>query len=212
MKILDIINSNVYITNLLLIPCIIFSILIHNNISTWTQPLNMNTVDLYSLLWLFITILLIIVVVFSNIFHMYMFTNNKFMKKIGEVDKKYSAPFLGIVVLILNIIYILYRVSPCQKKNSHLKQITIPIFIISFLYSLSGVISFIVNNNMFLLKNILLATNNRYISSHSLNCMRLASHTFFHYMTYSGMILLFLLFYIENKEIYLSLFEKDTCS
>ena len=150
MKILDIINSNVYITNLLLIPCIIFSILIHNNISTWTQPLNMNTVDLYSLLWLFITILLIIVVVFSNIFHMYMFTNNKFMKKIGQVDVKYSAPFLGIVVLILNIIYILYRVSPCQKKNSHLKQITIPIFIISFLYSLSGVISFIVNNNMFL--------------------------------------------------------------
>ena len=104
MKIIDIINSNVYITNLLLIPCVIFSILIHNNISTWTQPLNMNTVDIYSLIWLFITILLIIVVIFSNIFHMYMFTNNKFMKKIGQVDIKYTAPFLGIVVFIISSI------------------------------------------------------------------------------------------------------------
>ena len=199
MKNIHLLNSNVYLTNFLLIPCIVLAIFIHKNINTWSEPLDMKKTNIYSWVWFAVIILLIITVFFSNMHHMFMFGKNKLLHLIGSVDYKFSAPFLGLLVLLMNIIYVLYLRSACDRPHSHLKQLTIPIYAVSLLYALLGLISFVLRS-LFLKKN------------HSLyHPLYITSHTFFHYMTYSGLILLFLLYYIENKEIYLSLFEQSKC-
>ena len=199
MKNLHLLNANVYLTNFLLIPCIVLAFFIHKNINTWSSPLDMTKTNIYSWIWFVMIICLIMTVIFSNIHHMFMFGKNKFLHLLGSLDYKFSAPFTGLIVLMMNFIYIYYLNSTCDKPHSHLKQLTIPIYVVSLIYSLLGLLSFI-------LKRLFLKRN------HSLyHPLYITSHTFFHYMSYSGVILLFLLYYVENKEIYLSLFEKDTC-
>jgi len=125
MKWLHLFNSNVYLTNLLLLPCIIFSILIYRNALTWSDSVDVTKVKSYSYMWLVITIILIISVCLSNIHHFFMFGRNKFWNKIGDIDSKISAPLLGLLVVVMNIIYIYYIKSPCQQKNSHINILVI---------------------------------------------------------------------------------------
>ena len=182
---LQLFNTNVYLTNTLLIPCLIFSILTYADILSWSFDTRY-----YSLLWLFISITLCFTIVFSNIHHVFMFGTNTFMQRVGKIDKV-IAPFLGFIIILLNLLYIKYLYNSCDYT---LKHITIPVYIISLIYSFIGLTSFIIR------KKLLSKSHNLY------DTLYIVAHTFFHYMTYSGMILLFLLYYIENQDIYSAIF------
>lgn len=189
-NILRLFNANVYLTNMLLLPCVIFAILTYSNTLYWSPK-----VPIYSTFWLIISFILGLTTIFSNVHHIYMFGKNQMMQQIGNIDKK-MAPFLGIIIVFLNLLYMKYLYDSCENINNDLKNITIPIYIISLIYSSIGLLSF------FIKKKFLPKSHDLYES------LYITAHTFFHYMTYSGMILLFLLYYVENQDIYSAIFDK----
>ena len=203
MKHLHLLNANVYLTNLLLIPSIVFSYLIVQRIHTWGTEVDTKQANIYANIWVAIMCILIVSVILSNIHHLFMFSKNKLLIKIGNIDSKITAPLLALLILCLNIVYIKYLVGPCNPPHGQLKMMTKPIYIISAILSSMGVIAFILRKRLVSKGSVLSTVKNK--------SLYITGHTFFHYMVYTGTMLLFLLFHVENKDIYLSLFEKDKC-
>ena len=133
-----------------------------------------------------------------------MFTEYNILVNIGNLDNKTTAPLIGVIIFILNIIYIQYLISPCNHAQEQFKKITFPIYIISVILSVIGIIAFIIRRK-------LVKKGTAYSSSKDIS-LYITGHTLFHYMIYTGAMLLFLLFYIENKAIFLSIFAPDSCS
>jgi len=202
MHYLDLLNANVYLTNLLLVPSIIFSSLITRRIRSWsdTDPVHAGA---YATTWLVVTCIFVVALVFSNVHHLYMFTKNQFLVRIGNIDSKCTAPLLAFLLLILNVVYIVYMASPCNDAHGQLKKMTIPIYIISAVLSLMGVLSYLVRRR--------LVRRGTASSSVRDKSIYITGHVFFHYTVYTGAMLLLLLFYVENKAIYNSLFARDSC-
>ena len=194
--IINLFNSNVYLTNLLLIPSLIFVILIIKNIKKHND--NENSSFYYSKwyygIWIGILILMILLIIFSTIHHIVMFSDNILLRKIKKIDSHFTAPVFGLVLLLL-IIYYGQFLKHKKKENNN---ITFPIFIISISYICIGFIVYVIRK---LSRNKIIK-----IDRNMYKYIYMISHIFFHYMVYSGVILLFLLYYVENKDIYLTLF------
>ena len=128
MDYINLLNANVYLTNLLLIPSIVFSYLIVSHIYAWQGDVDKSQANVYASIWLTIMCILIVGVVLSNIHHLFMFSRNRLLNRIGDIDSKFTAPLIALLLIALNIFYIIYLISPCNSPHGKLKVMTKPIF------------------------------------------------------------------------------------
>ena len=129
-NLIDILNTNVYLSNILLLPSIILIYQIINNINNWNIDFY-KCKYFYQSFWIFVLIIFISAFTISSIYHINMFTNNERLKIIGSWDYKLTAPLLTIIVIILTIIYSQTNLLLTDSKY-HL------IFIISIIFNLVG--------------------------------------------------------------------------
>ena len=181
-NLIDILNTNVYLSNILLLPSMILIYQIINNIHNWNIDFY-KCKYFYQTFWIFVLIIFISAFAVSCIYHINMFTNNERLKIIGSWDYKLTAPLLTIIVIILSILY--YQLN----YNSNEYNL---IFIISIIFNLVGLSIYFSRRYLFLPMII----NKRD------NVLYLINHIFFHYITYTGILLIIVLFYIDYENIY----------
>lgn len=212
LKILDILNANVYLTNIISIPIIILIYLIVQDIKQWKtkdkdreSDTKLHYTHLYEYLWNIYLWTSIIAFILSNMYHLNMFSNNQILKQIAILDDKISAPFTGFIMLLLIILYYIYLHNTSGKETEEqeqLKKATVPIYYIGIFFIIVGGIAFI--------SKALFYRHNYYNAFDVLKTVKdqaiwTSGHIFFHYMCYTGGLLIVLLYYIENKQIYQTL-------
>ena len=208
-KILDILNANVYLTNIISIPIIILINLIVQDIKEWKtkdkdreSDTKLHYTHLYEYLWNIYLWTSVIAFILSNMYHLNMFSNNKFLKNIAILDARVSAPFTGFIMLLLIILYYIYLHNTSGKETEEqekFKKATVSIYYIGIFFIIIGLFSFIVKKLMYKYSyydafNVLSTVKDQAIWT--------SGHIFFHYTCYTGGLLIVLLYYIENKDIY----------
>ena len=183
-NLIDILNTNVYLSNILLLPSIIFIFQIIYNINNWNIDLY-KCKYCYQAFWIFVLLIFLSAFFISNVYHTSMYTNNNLFKSIGSWDYKLTAPLLTIIVIVLTIIY---SQTNLLLSNSKYKLI----FIISIIFNLVGL-------SIYFSRICLLEP---YIVNKRDNVLYLINHIFFHYITYTGILLIILLFYLDYEYIY----------
>ena len=200
-KIVEYVNRNVYLTNLLIIPIFITSLNILFDINNWEDKYKNNKYYYYYYyFWFFFNIYLFFHTIFSTIYHLYMFSDNIKIRKIGNVDL-ITSKILSFIIISLIIFYAYYLKYECNDKINKYPNIyfTSTLFIV-----IGGLI--------WISKRIYLGE----ITAHNRNkellfkIKWLENHTFFHYISYFGVYSLLNLFLLENKEIYKTFFT-DVC-
>tara|TARA_X000001036_G_scaffold439750_1_gene492101 strand:+ start:4800 stop:5471 length:672 start_codon:yes stop_codon:yes gene_type:complete len=207
LKILDILNANVYLTNILIIPIIILTYLIQKEIKQWKRKdeytnsyWNLN--HLYEYFWDIYFWITVIAFILSNLYHLHMFAEFSIWKQIGLLDATFSAPLNCLILVGLIIMYYIYLHNTSEKETNEqkeLKRATVPIYRLGIFFILIGGISYIFKRIVY--------NYNYYDSTSALKTAKdqalwTSGHIFFHYMSYTGGLLIVLLYYIENKDIY----------
>ncbi len=206
-KLLTILNANVYLTNILTIPTLVLTYLITRDISSWKRKDKYKTTTfslnhLYEYLWNGYFWIVLIALILSNLYHLNMFTKYSIWKEIGKLDAQVSAPLTFIIMVLLIIMYYAYihNTSDSQtKEQKRLKQATIPIYRLGIFFIAIGGISWLVKRYIYNY-NYLDAVNT--LTNTKDQAIWTSGHIFFHYMCYTGGLLIVLLYYIENKNIY----------
>lgn len=188
-NIIDLLNINVYLTNILLIPSIIFIYLIIQNITYMNDNCYKCKQD-YLHLWTFIFIFFIISFIISTIHHIFMFSNYIILNKIGNIDYKFTAPFIAFIILILTIIYSIFIKDTQYTCNKYYT-----IFVISIIFNLFGL-------SIYFLRKCVLP---RKITNQE-KILYTLIHTCFHYITYTGILLLIFLHYLNYEYIYKTIY------
>ena len=189
-------NKNLYWTNILLIPSILVGYYIIHDIYSWDE-INQEDKNIYLYSWIFVTLYMFIVLIFSTLYHYTYFGEkwlNSILKKIGKIDK-ITAPIFCIILLVLNGAYIYFINSNCPHDFIFPKIKLL--YIISFFFSLLGLSSWII-------KRIFYKGYSRQSIFHKIKWIQ--THSFFHYTTYTGVLLFVCLYYLENKDIFNYLF------
>lgn len=204
-KAIDILNTNVYGTNLLLIPGLVCAIFILTNIDKWRYNKEYNIdqkkVYYYRYIWVILIVIFILTIFFSTVYHFSMFGNNNILMKIGQIDYKISAPLLTIILIALHTFYIIFLNTTCENENNDGHKYE-NLYILTLITSSFGAIIFVV-------KRFLFSGYSRRTFLHKIKY--LTGHTFFHYIAYTGISFLMILYYIENKNIYDTFFT-DKCT
>jgi hypothetical protein len=186
-KIAKLANKNVYYTNILLIPSILFCIISIMDIHNWTN-IKTHNYYIYLSMWYLLLFHLIITTFFSTIHHKYMYTDNFFLSKIGTIDHIITAPLMGVIIFLLSISYFIFLIyKPTSVKDYK------DLYFVALLYIIFGLIIFILKKIFYKgwsKKNIIKKLKYLY------------SHTFFHYISYTGISLITLIHYLNNNEIY----------
>lgn len=199
MEIYELSNANVYLTNIMLIPCIVFIGLNIKTIQKWKLNDCLAHKQFYWLIfWYILLFSFIIGICISFIYHFYMFEHRPLIHKISSLDVHFTAPLLSILSGLLFLLYFLYLKHPVKNNILTLKKITEPIFYVAFIFSVIGISSYFIRK-----KFVPEWKENDYI-----RCRFLNMHIFFHYMSYTGAILLYLLYYIESWPLFKAFFEE----
>lgn len=186
-----IINLNTYATNLLLVPSFIISLIIYYRSRSLVEHSRYS--QLYHNFWLICGIYILIVMIMSTIYHSTMYSDigKSLLTKIDLI----TAPIFGLIIIFLVIIYSKFLLNKCLSID---KKYPI-LFLVSILYLFSGMFLYAVKKYYYsgwsqktLLKKI----------------VYLELHTMFHYITYTGVLLMFILFLYEYEMIYTSIFNK----
>jgi len=193
-KAVAITNRNVYLTNILLLPALMYTILGIYDIHNWKDVPNDTKLNVYLGCWYILAILIVFVIFFSSIFHGFMYSYSKpTLQLMGKVDHKITAPLFSVVVIVLNIIYFWFLNKPCV----HSPDSTV-LYIVMLLFTGFGMLSWVLKRFIFY---------PRYNRGGFLQKIKyFMAHTFFHYVAYMGVTLLMTLYYIDNQEIYKALF------
>jgi hypothetical protein len=191
---INITNRNVYLTNILLLPALIYTILGIYDIHNWSDIQRDKKFSTYLSLWYILALLIVFVILFSSIFHGFMYSYTKpTLQLLGKVDHKLTAPLFSLVIVALNYIYFLFLNKPCPHSPD-----SIVLYIVTLLFTGFGMLSWSLKRFVF---------QPRYNRGKFLQKIKyFMSHTFFHYIAYTGVTLLMTLYYMDNKEIYKSLF------
>ena len=129
-----------------------------------------------------------------------MFTNNTFWKWVGDTDANITAPLTGLIMLLLIISYGIFlnnTTEDMDKTEGMAKRTTIPIYVMGIFYTLIGAL-------VWFIKTLFYPTTKSILSNKD-KAAWTSAHTFFHYTSYTGTLLIILLYYIENKNIYQTL-------
>lgn len=206
MEALDLINVNVYMTNILLLLPILFIILIIRKIHHWKENKLVIQQFYFLSFWYILLFVFIIGILLSTMYHFYMFENTPAIHKIAILDVQASAPTLAIICFLLFIFYFLYLNHPCVKTVLSIKHVTMPIYWISVICSSIGVASYLIKWISIPESHLNLFTIYKKNINDNDMMWGLCIHIFFHYMVYTGVSLLFLLYYIEIRPIFKAFF------
>ena len=188
-KITKLVNKNVYYTNILLLPSILFCIISIIDMHQWDiYILKSHNYYIYISIWYLLLIQLIITTFFSTLHHKFYYSKNDKIKKIGKIDYIITAPIMGIVIFILSFLYFIFlNTIPSNIKNYK------DLYLVAMLYIISGSFIFIYKKIFYKgwsKKDIIKRIKYLY------------SHTFFHYISYTGISLITLIYYLNNNEIF----------
>jgi len=193
--VVNIVNRNVFLTNLLLLPAIYYCIMGIIHIHNWKIE-SSTSLYVYLSSWYFMALLLIFVSFFSILYHGTMFSETKpKLQKLGKVDYLFTAPLLGVILIALSIIYFVFLDIKCAGTGYHVN-----VFAVATGYTIVGLI-------VFLLKKYFTRGYSR--RDFIKKIKYLLSHTFFHYIAYTGITLLILTFFLDNRDIYNTFFIKS---
>lgn len=199
-QIIDLLNINVYGTNLLLLPALVYTIMIIKDINKWNNET--TRFSYYLMVWWFLLILLSSTIFFSTLWHVFMFQSDlKFglIKKISSIDYKYIAPLFTFLIFVLNLLYVYFLSYNEESVDS--PQKTNILYYLSLFFQIIGLITFI-SKNFYFYPN--------YNRKDFLKKIKWAySHTFFHYISYTGVSLFLAVLYLNNKNLY-NFFENKT--
>ena len=144
----NITNRNVYLTNILLLPALIYTILGIYDIHNWRDIPRDKNFSTYLSLWYVLALLISLVIIFSTIFHVFMYSNTKpTLQLLGKVDHKLTAPLFSLVILILNYIYFLFLNKPCPNTSPTVDSLVL--YIVTCLFTGFGMISWILKHYIF---------------------------------------------------------------
>jgi len=195
-KIIRYLNRNVYLTNILLLPSAITSFVIYDD----SKKMSKNTIEesLYTYFWLFLSLYTILVIGASNIHHMIMFTEKRLqLPRTYRVDT-ITAPIFGLIMVCLSLLYGKFLNMKCSESEKKY-----PIMY----YSSLGFM--IVGLLVFILKRIFMKGFRKKGLMYKITYLE--SHTFFHYISYTGVMMMLYLFMFENELIFKTLFT-DYCN
>ena len=209
-SIIEILNANVYLTNIITLPVIVMTFLIAYNIRHWNSKETQTEFGFtrrqwYEFLWGLYFIIVVIGFIMSNIYHLNMFTDNTFWKWVGSMDEKVSAPLLACIMALLCVLYFIYLTHTSSKQTKQeliLKKETIPLYVIGIFFICVGVISYLVKRRFYYMQYYAM---NSEIKSMRDYAIWTSAHIFFHYMSYTGGLLIVMLYFIQNKNIYRTL-------
>ena len=195
-------NANVWLTNILLIPSIILSFINFISINKWKfeDKIKNYYKYIYKFCWLLLSIMLLIIFIFSVLNHRYMFTKTKYkLQKIGKIDL-ITAP-LGLILLLF-MIYYYHHIS--EKENSCILNNSLniyDIYLVGVLFIFIGIIIFIIKE--------LFITHKYHIKQQLIyNIKYTTGHTIFHYILYTGILMMVIIYSINLKPIFLSYLNK----
>ena len=194
-KIIKYLNRNVYLTNILLLPSAITSFAIYED----SKKMENDTVaeNIYTYFWLFLSLYTILVIGASNIHHILMFSDRRFsLPKTYNVDT-ITAPVFGLIMTGLTILYGKFLLIKCHEGENKYP-----------LMYFSAVIFMAVGTLVFILKRIFMKGFREKGLLYKIKYLE--SHTFFHYISYTGVMMMLFLFMFENKLIFKTLFT-DYC-
>ena len=187
-----IINLNTYTTNLLLLPSMIISFIIYYRSLSIVDDSKYSS--LYHNFWLICGIYIFIVVVMSTIYHSTMYSDiGKLM--VSKIDL-ITAPIFGLILLFLVFIYSKFLLNKCLSVDKKYPVL----FIVSIFYLLSGISLYAVKKYYY--------PDGWSQKTQLKKFIYLELHTMFHYITYTGVLLMFILFLYEYEMIYSSIFNK----
>ena len=155
----------------------------------------------YSLIWYSLSILFSLTILFSTIYHYNMFSKNNILIKIGSIDYRFTAPLLFTILVLMNIFYIKFLNTDCKFNNVKCTRKYSDIYYLSLIISIIGTI-------IFFIKKLLYRGYSK--RSFLFKVKYLTGHTFFHYVAYTGISFILMLYYIENRNIF-DLFFTDHC-
>ena len=187
-SLIDLLNINVYLSNILLIPSIIFTLFIIYGIDCLNSEIYKCKMC-YLVFWIYILVCFLIGIIISTIHHIFMFSNLKNIKNIGKLDPLITAPSIAINIIILTIIYYIYIKDYNCKAEYKL------IFLISIILNISGL-------SVHFLRTILLPCKKTLEEQ----IIYTIFHICFHYITYTGILLLIILYYLNYENIYKTIY------
>lgn len=194
-KIIKYLNRNVYLTNILLLPSAITSFAIYED----SRKMSHNTIEetLYTYFWLFLSLYTILVIGASNIHHMLMFSERRLtLPRTYKVDT-ITAPIFGLIMAGLSILYGKFLYTKCRETDNKYP-----------LMYFSAMIFMVIGTLVFALKRIFMKGFREKGLLYKIKYLE--SHTFFHYISYTGVMMMLYLFLFENKLIFKTLFT-DYC-
>lgn len=197
-KILRYLNKNTYFSNILLLPSLITSLAIYYDSDEMTKKGTYSTgEELYKYFWLFLALYILIVIIASTIHHAYMYVDwRDKIKRIMKIDY-ITAPIFGIIMILLSLFYGKFLFMKCHESDNKYPHM----YFASLIFMVAGGLTWV-------LKRIFMKG---YARSNLLNqILYFESHTFFHYIVYTGVMMMLFLFMFENKLIYKTLFT-DYC-
>ncbi len=197
-KILSYLNRNTYFTNLLLLPSLVTSFAIFYDSHELTKEgKHSGSEELYKYFWLFLALYIMLVIVASTIHHAYMFED--FRDKYQRIMKLdyITAPIFGILMVVLTLLYGNFLFIKCHESDNKYPHM----YIASMLFMVTGGLTWV-------FKRIFMKGYSRASLLHQIKYFE--SHTFFHYIVYTGVMMMLFLFMFENRLIYKTLFT-DYC-
>jgi hypothetical protein len=188
-------NRNVYLTNILLIPSAITSFVIYED----SRKMKGDTIgeEIYTYFWLFLSLYTLLVIGASNFHHLFMFSDVRLqLPKAYRLDTV-TAPIFGLIMGALSIFYGKFLFTKCNEIDNKF-----PI-----LYY-TAIAFMIIGSLVFVLKRIFMKGFREKGLMYKIKYLE--SHTFFHYISYTGVMIMLFLFMFENKLIFKTLFT-DYC-
>ena len=197
-SIVKLVNRNVFLSNFLLLPAIYYCAMGIHNINGWGLE-ETRELSIWRGFWIFMLILIILVFIFSMLYHGVMFRKNgRFIKLISKIDYLVTAPLMAFSCIFLFVNYIIYNYLR-DGMGCNVFQISNEVFGMAALYLIFTFFYYIIKSNLhrgYKQKNVIKKV------------IFLVGHTLFHYIGHTGITLLILVYLLENKNMFNTYFLK----
>ena len=192
------VNRNTFLSNALLLPALYCAITGIINIYNWNLEPS-RSLTIYLSLWYIIAILIFFVIFFSVLYHSTMYDMGfPILRKIAKLDYILTAPLFAAVMVFLFFVYIKF-LSIRSNIQCDMSNLNVEIFGVASVYLIFGFFFYIFKK--FYQKGWKRGNIEKKI-------VYLMTHTFFHYIGYTGITLLLMVYLLDNRNIYETFFLK----
>ena len=197
-SIVKLVNRNVFLSNFLLLPAIYYCAMGIHNINGWGLE-ETRELSIWRGFWIFMLILIILVFIFSMLYHGVMFRKNgRFIKLISKIDYLVTAPLMAFSCIFLFFNYIIYSYLR-GGMDCNVSVLSNEIFGMAALYLIFTFFYYIIKSKLHMgykKKNVIKKV------------IFLVGHTFFFFIVHTGITLLILVYLLENKNMFNTYFLK----